>query len=94
MKKQIKNKKFKQWIVVKNKIDVGYIRILDGDVSILLREEYQGKGFGTQILKLLEKQLSIPRKLIAIINSDNISSIKAFENAGYKLKTMTYEKNI
>ena len=94
MKKQIKNKKFHQWIITHQNIDIGYIRILDGDVSILLKNEFHGKGFGVKALRKLEKQSSIPKKLTGVIKSENISSVKSFEKAGYKLKTLVYEKDV
>jgi len=92
MKTQVKNKKFWQWIITERDRDIGYIRILEEDVSILLKEEFQGKGFGTKALRKLGKQSSIPRKLIGVIKVENISSIRSFEKAGYKLKTLIFEK--
>ena len=94
MKAQIKNKKFRQWIIIDHKSDIGYIRILEEDVSVLLKKEFQGKGFGTKALRKLEKQSSLPKKLIGEIKANNISSIKTFEKAGYKLKILVFEKNI
>ena len=94
MKTQIKNKKFRQWIIIDHESDIGYIRILEDDVSILLKQEFQGRGFGSKALRKLEKQSNVPKKLIGEIKADNISSIKTFEKAGYKLKTLVFEKNI
>jgi RimJ/RimL family protein N-acetyltransferase len=94
MKTQIKNKKFRQWIIIDHKLDIGYIRILEEDVSVLLKKEFQGKGFGTKALRKLEKQSELPKKLIGEIKANNISSIKTFEKAGYKLKTLVFEKNV
>ncbi len=94
MKAQIKNKKFRRWIIIDHKSDIGYIRVLEEDVSVLLKKEFQGKGFGTKALRKLEKQSGLPKKLIGEIKANNISSIKTFEKAGYKLKTLVFEKNI
>jgi RimJ/RimL family protein N-acetyltransferase len=94
MKLQIKNKKFQQWIIIDHESDIGYIRILEEDVSILLKKEFQGKGVGTKVLRKLEKQSRLPKKLIGEIKANNISSIKTFEKAGYKLKTLVFEKNL
>ena len=94
MKTQTRNKKFQQWIIIDHESDIGYIRILEDDVSILLKQEFQGRGFGSKALRKLEKQSNVPKKLIGEIKADNISSIKTFEKAGYKLKTLVFEKNI
>ena len=96
MSKQSKNPDFKQWIVINDqtRIDIGYIRIFNSDISIIVKREYHGKGFGTQILKKLEEQPNLPKKLIGRILPKIKQSIKAFEKAGYTLKTLIYEKNI
>ena len=56
MQKQIKNSDFFHWIASSEKIDVGYIRILDEDVSIMVEEKFHNKGVGTIMLKLLENE--------------------------------------
>jgi len=92
MENQIINPNFKQWIIIENEIDIGYIRILEFDVSILIKKEFHSKGFGTNALKLLLKQENLPEKLIGRILSKNMSSVKAFEKAGFKLKMLVFEK--
>ena len=96
MEKQTKNPNFEQWIIQddENQNEIGYIRVLDSDVSILIKTEFQGMGYGKEILLQLDQQLKSSKKLVARIISHNISSIKAFEKAGYKLKTLVYEKDI
>lgn len=96
MSNQSKNPDFKQWIVIhdQTKNDIGYIRIFNSDISIIVKKEYQGKGYGSEILKKLEHQSNLPKKLIGRIMPENKQSIKAFEKAGYYLKALIYEKNL
>ncbi len=96
MEKQKSNPNFHQWIIMLNQNDVGYVRILDHDVGIMIKEEFQNKGIATKALSLVEKkavELGLP-KLIALIHKDNQSSKKIFENNGYELSQYWLEKNI
>ncbi len=92
MEHQLTNSNFKQWIIINNEIDIGYIRILDTDISILIKKEFHSKGFGTNSLKFLLKQENLPEKLIGRVLAENMSSVKAFEKAGFKLKMLVFEK--
>ena len=62
--------------------------------SVMLNPLFLGKGFGSQVIKLgVEKYIKEkkPKKsLIAEIKKDNITSIKAFQKAGYKENHLTY----
>ena len=96
MEKQKSNPKFHQWIITLDGNDVGYVRILDQDVGIMVHEEFQNKGIATKALSLAEKkaiELGLS-KLIAMIHKDNLSSKKIFENNGYELSQYWLEKNI
>ena len=96
MEKQKSNPNFHQWIIMLNQNDVGYVRILDHDDGIMIKEEFQNKGIATKALSLVEKkavELGLP-KLIALIHKDNQSSKKIFENNGYELSQYWLEKNI
>lgn len=102
MEKQKSNPKFHQWIITLDENDVGYVRILDLDVGIMIHEEFQKKGIATIALSLVEKkavELGLS-KLIARIDKDNLSSKKIFEKNGYvekndfELKQLWLEKNI
>ena len=96
MEKQIKNLNFHQWLIVFKRIDVGYVRILDSDVSIMIHKEYQNKGIASKALKLLEdeaKKLKI-NKLVAKFTPENHSSEKIFFKNGYTLKMYLYEKRL
>jgi RimJ/RimL family protein N-acetyltransferase len=96
MKKQKINPNFSNWIICYGKNDVGYVRILDNDVSIMIQEKYHGQGIGVNTLSLIEieaKKLGI-KKLVGRIMIDNISSKRIFEKNNYKLKMYWLEKEI
>jgi len=95
METQSKNPGFHQWISLLDDNIVGYIRILDSDVNIMVSKEFHGKGIGVIMLKLLEieaKKLNI-KKLIGIVRTDNYSSKKIFEKNDYELKMHWFEKH-
>ena len=75
---------------------VGYIRILQEDVGIMIKEEYQGKGIASRALELVIKEaktLGIS-KLVALVKSENIQSRKIFEKNNFEMKMYWYEKEI
>lgn len=94
--KQKSNPSFFNWIICEGKNDVGYIRILDNDVSIMLDKKSHSKGIGTQAIKLVESEaenLGI-NKLIGRVMIHNKSSEKIFVKNNFKLKMYWYEKDI
>lgn len=96
MEFQSKNPGFYQWVAIMDEKLVGYVRILDSDVNIMVSKEFQSKGMGNIILKLLEieaKKLKIT-KLIGLIRVDNYASKKIFEKNNYKLKLYWFEKQL
>ena len=98
MIKQTTNPNFHQWIAIqsKNPSPIGYIRILDQDVNIMVEKKFQTKGIGTVMLNLVEKEargLGI-KKLKAKVLIGNDSSKKIFEKNNYKLKIYLFEKEI
>jgi len=94
--KQKSNPNFFNWIICFNSENVGYIRILDNDVSIILDEKYHGQGIGTSAIKLLENEAKLLgiKKLIGKMMIDNKKSEKIFLNNNFKLKMYWYEKNL
>ena len=78
------------------KNDVGYIRILDQDINIMVEKEFQSKGIGTVMLNLVEKKaLSLGiKKLKAIVIAGNESSKKIFIKNNFKLIMHSFEKKI
>jgi len=96
MEKQLKNPHFHQWIAMKNNDIVGYVRILDSEINILVVKEYQNKGIGTKMLELLEaeaKKLKI-EKIRGSVREDNIPSKKLFQKNNYVLKSYLFEKSL
>ena len=96
MEKQNSNPDFHQWIAFNESEDVGYVRILDGDVNIMVNEIHHSKGIGTIMLELLEKkakELGI-QKLRAKVVTENESSKRIFLKNKYKLKMYFLEKDV
>jgi len=94
LNKQELNPSFFNWIICYGKKDVGYIRILDNDVGIIIDEKFHNKEIGSKSLQLLNieaKRLGI-RKLIGRVMCDNKPSEKIFQKNNYKLKMYWYEK--
>jgi len=96
LKKQNSNPNFFNWIICLDDKDVGYIRILDHDIGIIISSENQKKGIGDKVLKLIEieaRNLGL-KKLIGKIMIHNKSSEKIFLKNNYQLKMFWYEKNL
>ena len=87
---------FHHWMIKNDEQIVGYIRILQEDVGIMIKEEYQGKGIASRALELVIKEaktLGIS-KLVALVKSENIQSRKIFEKNNFEMKMYWYEKEI
>jgi RimJ/RimL family protein N-acetyltransferase len=84
------------WIILKDSIKIGYVRILDNDVGIAIENKYHGKGYGANALLLLEKEAKKIglTKLVGRVMIHNESSKKIFLNNDYKLKLHWYEKDL
>lgn len=96
LNKQKSNPNFFNWIICYGKNDVGYIRILDNDVSIIIDEKFHNRDIGSKSLKLLEieaKSVGIT-KLVGRVMYENKSSKKIFQKNNYKLKMYWLEKEI
>jgi RimJ/RimL family protein N-acetyltransferase len=95
MENQISNPSFHNWIITYENHDAGYVRILNTDVGIMIKNEFQNKGIATMALELVEKKaidLNI-KKLVALIDPDNNNSQQIFKKNGYLLKLHWLEKN-
>ena len=96
LQKQKTNKHFFNWVIYYGNTNVGYLRILNNDVSIIIDTKYHNKRIGTKALRLLEneaKKLRI-KKLVGRVMIHNKSSARIFERNGYKLIMYWYEKKI
>ena len=62
--------------------------------SVMLNPLFLGKGLGPRVIKLgveeYIKEKKPKKSLVAEIKKDNITSIKAFQKAGYKENHLTY----
>lgn len=96
LRKKKSDPTFINWIICCGSEKAGYLRILDGDVSIMLEPRFQGKGIATKALQLVEKEAKKNgiNKLVGKVLVDNESSKQIFLKNGYKLKMYWYEKNI
>ena len=96
MEKQKSNTNFYQWISFDGKKNVGYIRLLEDDVSVIVDQKFQNKGIGTIMLALMEKEAKKIglKKIKALVRKNNFSSEKIFLKNNYKLKISMFEKEI
>jgi len=96
MEKQKSNTNFYQWISSDEEKNVGYIRLLEDDVSIIVDQKFQNKGIGTIMLALMEKEAKKIglKKIKALVRKNNFSSEKIFLKNNYKLKILMFEKEI
>jgi len=96
MEKQKSNTTFYQWISFDGKKNVGYIRLLEDDVSVIVDQKFQNKGIGTIMLALMEKEAKKIglKKIKALVRKNNFSSEKIFLKNNYQLKILMFEKEI
>ena len=75
---------------------VGYVRLLNFDVGIMINKDFQNKGIASYVLKLVEKEAKLLgiEKLFAKIQVENTSSHKIFEKNNYKIKFYLLEKDL
>jgi len=88
----VMSKPYSKWYVIYcNKEKAGSIYLSkQNEIGIFVKKGKQGKGMGTQVLKLLIKKN--PRwRYLANINPKNTRSIKFFKKHGFKLIQHTYE---
>ena len=62
------------------------------EISISITKNYRNKGLASRIIKEASKKTNI-KEIVAIIQEDNIASIKAFIKAGYKECSSVITKN-
>ena len=77
------------YIAIDDKDMIGQFRIDEkGEVSVSLSEKFKGKGVGWQIIKAGSEMFRkhSQKVLIADVKTENISSLKSFQKAGYQFK--------
>ena len=96
LQKQKSNSHFFNWIICYGTKDVGYLRVLDNDVGIIIDSKYQKKGIGAKALQILDKEakkLGI-KKLVGRVMINNDSSKNIFVKNNYNLLMYWFEKDI
>ena len=93
---QEKNSNFHHWLINYQSQNIGYVRINDNDVGIMIKKEFQNKGFATIALQLaVEKARKLGiKKLIALVKPENIGSKEVFLKNDFKEKLHWLEKTI
>lgn len=96
LKKQENNLNFHHWIIIFNDQPVGYVRLLNSDVGIMLKKEFQNKGIASNALKLVENEAKLLGilKLFAKVQIENSSSHKIFKKNNYNIKFYLLEKDL
>jgi RimJ/RimL family protein N-acetyltransferase len=75
--------------------DAGYFKVIDDEVSYMLKKEFRGKGIMIESFKIAFedlKKLGI-KKLKASIKVDNYSSVKLVEKLGFSVCDSIYKEN-
>lgn len=75
-------------IIIKNNF-AGYIKFSYiknyHDISIILKDKFRNRNIATSVLKYFRYNKILPFQIKAKVNKQNISSIKTFTKAGFKL---------
>ena len=69
----------------------GFIGEIDGDIRVCTDPNHQGKGVGSFMISEITK---LRPNIYAKVKIDNISSVKAFEKAGYEKKYFLLEPKV
>jgi RimJ/RimL family protein N-acetyltransferase len=77
------------FIIFEDSIPIGYIGDVERDIRICISPEFQNQGYGT---KAIQKFHEMYPNSLAKIKIDNKQSLKAFENAGYKIEYFLMSK--
>jgi RimJ/RimL family protein N-acetyltransferase len=76
------------YICLSQNTPCGFIGEIDGDIRVCTHPNHQGKGVGSFMISELTK---LRPNIYARVKIDNLSSIKAFEKAGYEKKYFLLE---
>ena len=86
-KHKINDKKTNIFIVLKDNVEVGQIRVdIENDKGFIdysIDENNRGQGIGAEILQLIKMEITNVN-LIGYVKKENIASIKAFKKTGYE----------
>jgi RimJ/RimL family protein N-acetyltransferase len=81
-----------QRILVCDHEKVGYIKVIEDEVSYMIKKEYRGKGIMKISFSILEKDLKKMGKIKvkASVKVDNLSSLRLVEKMGYQICNTIY----
>jgi RimJ/RimL family protein N-acetyltransferase len=84
-----------QRIITYEEKDVGYIKVVDDEVSYMIKKEFRGKGIMKCSFEILFKDLKSlgNTKVSASIKAENYASLKLAEKMGYKIVKTTHKNN-
>jgi len=89
-KKRLNNPENKDYMILYSD-SIGCIRInFDGTISIAIKKEFQGKGYGAIALKLAIEQSKL-KEYTANIRPKNVVSKKVFKKLGFQKKYEVYK---
>lgn len=84
-----------QRIITFDDKDVGYIKVIDNEVSYMIKKEFRGKGIMKSSFEILFKDLKRlgNTKINASIKAENYASLRLAEKMGYKITKISYKNN-
>ncbi|MBA3750500.1 MAG: GNAT family N-acetyltransferase [Nitrosopumilus sp.] len=84
-----------QRIILYNKQTVGYVKVVDEEISYMIMKEFRGKGIGSQFFVIVFKELKELgiTKIRASIRIDNVSSLNLGQKMGYKYTGIISKNN-
>ena len=74
-------------------MDVGFIGEVQRDVRLAIHPDFAGKGYGSKMIDLYTERFDNEKRedyLTATVKTDNISSIKSFEKAGWIMQPIIF----
>ncbi len=88
LNKRLEDSNYKIYILQKNNDPIGVVRFETTNqtiIGITVASKMRGKGFGSEILKMACSKFLENSKndIFAYIKKDNVSSLKAFQKAGF-----------
>lgn len=84
-----KYQKYYKICLLNNKIPIGFVGQINGDIRVCTDHKYKNMGVGKYMIKNFIKNKN---NLSAKIKINNTFSIKLFESCGFKMKYFIYEK--
>ena len=84
-----------QRIITYDGNDVGYVKVIDNDVSYMIKKDFRGKGIMKNSFMIVFEDLKKlgKTKVKASIKADNYSSLKLVEKVGFVIRETVYKNN-